>query len=540
MFVLAILLGIVAYTFFLLGLFSLLQTTVVVATTLVFFVSSFLIYRKERVSLSVGKLRKVIKKHKTLTLLYTLLFVQGIVNLLGVLTPETAFDALWYHLTFPKLYLVYETISYIPGGLYYYATMPKLIELLYIPAINFGGDVAAKFVHFLFGIGICFVTYQIARLFLPKLYSILAVVLFYSSLVVAWESTTAYIDLGRTFFEALSVYALMLYVTKQQKLYLSLTGVMLGLAISAKLLALGSVLITVSVLVLFLTQQKKSLKEIFRTLIPVIFFSICIPLPWFIFGYISTGNPVFPFFTHYESDLSWSLLNPLRFISDTFQVFLFASDPLNPLYLVFVPLVIIYYRKFPKPIQLLCWYGLLSVVVWYLTPHTGGGRFILAYLPVYSVLVGAVLTYWSLQKSLQYISLLFFSLLVVCMVAFSTICYRIVALQPAISYLLGQQTKEEYLTNQLQYDFGDFYDIDGFFERTLKPGDTVLLYGFHNLYYLDFPFIHESFVKPGDTFRYIALQNGVLPKRFSDWNKIYYNETTGVSVYASENKTWVY
>jgi hypothetical protein len=96
------------------------------------------------------------------------------------------------------------------------------------------------------------------------------------------------------------------------------------------------------------------------------------------------------------------------------------------------------------------------------------------------------------------------------------------------------------LTNNLNYSFGDFYDTDGYFAKTIKSSDKVLLFGFHNLYYVNFPFIDSSFIKKGDKFNYIAVQGSGIAPRFSDWKEIYYNKMTHVMLYTKEGKEWVY
>ncbi len=68
----------------------------------------------------------------------------------------------------------------------------------------------------------------------------------------------------------------------------------------------------------------------------------------------------------------------------------------------------------------------------------------------------------------------------------------------------------------------------------------MLLYGFHNLYYADFPFIDSSWVEKGDKFNYIATQNSDLPNKFSNWKLIYYNKTTNIKLYTLDRKLWEY
>src|SRR6185437_14950424 len=114
--------------------------------------------------------------------------------------PEIGFDALWYHLTLPKLYLGWHQVRHIPGGLLYYSDMPKLTEMLYISGLAILGETGAKLIHFSFGILCCIALYKVGRKFFSPLLSLIAVAIFYSNLVVGWESISAYIDLARTFF----------------------------------------------------------------------------------------------------------------------------------------------------------------------------------------------------------------------------------------------------------------------------------------------------------------------------------------------------
>ena len=76
--------------------------------------------------------------------------------------------------------------------------------------------------------------------------------------------------------------------------------------------------------------------------------------------------------------------------------------------------------------------------------------------------------------------------------------------------------------------------------KKIRSEDMVLLYGFHNLYYINFPFIDSSYVKKGDVFNYIAVQGNNLPKRFKIWSLIYYNDKTNVKLYSAGGLKWTY
>ena len=163
-----------------------------------------------------------------------------------------------------------------------------------------------------------------------------------------------------------------------------------------------------------------------------------------------------------------------------------------------------------------------------------GSRFILPYLPVVSLAVIVIVDLFKKTKIQLYF------LIIIVIIGFSSISYRFIANYKFLPVVLGLETKQEFLSNNLNFSFGDFYDTDGYFKKYIKSSDTVLLYGFHNLYYVDFNYIDSSWVKKGDVFNYIAVQGSTLPARFLDWSEVYYNRKTNVRVYTKEYKQWQY
>ena len=375
-------------------------------------------------------------------------------------------------------------------------------------------------------------------------YSLIAVLIFYTNLVVGWESTSAYIDLGRAFFEILALYSFMLwYETKQMK-NLIVSAVFVGFATGTKLLGLGSLAIFLILIAgmhmnwnsvrvnvrSVLTKFKHSTVNLLPSFLIYLFIGLLIPLPWFIYAYIHTGNPVYPFFGNdYSVHISAiTLLNPLFFIQSMLSIFLFSPDPTSPLYLIFSPAIVILFPHFSSKIRLIGYYSILALIIWYITPQTGGGRFIIPYLPAFSLLCAVSLEQLNQKKT----KLLFYtSLGAVLFVALISVGYRLAANAKYVPFVLGNETKKEFLANHLNFHFGDFADIDDYFANHINPNDTVLLVGFHNLYYVDFPFIDSSWVKKRDRFNYIAVQNAQLPERFKHWQLVYKNDKTLVKLY---------
>lgn len=542
MFAFALLLGIYSYIIFTLGITGLLYKNVIILFTLVFWVV-VLVWKKRRLILLFTSKVTVQpngpRYRPTLFVLIFFLFIlQIIVNLIGALGPELAFDALWYHLTLPKLYLENHKIFFIPGGLLYYSAMPQLGEMLYTAVLAFDTEILAKIIHLSFGLLTCLAIYKLERKFLSPLVSMIGVIIFYSNLVVAWESTTAYIDLIRTFFEVMALWAFIDWWQNGKRKWIALSAAMVGLSITTKLLAVGSLLIFSVIIIFFELKKLLSRPKIQNTLYLILntfarifaylFIALAVPLPWFIFSYLNTGNPVYPFFTPLYT-VTPEPLTIFGFFKEILYLFTSSPDPLSPLYFIFLPIIIFSFSKFKLEIKIIALYSILSLIVWYFTPRTGGGRFIIPYLPAFSILCAAAYSHIVKNTGTKYTAK--FLVTIIIFVSLITIGYRFAANSKYIPVLLGRQTRQEFLANHLNFAFGDFYDTDNFFKENIKETDKVLLLGFHNLYYVNFPFIDASWQKEGDRFNYIATQNTQLPEKYKNWELIYKNDQTMVKLY---------
>lgn len=417
MFILAVLIGIYSYLIFALGLAGHLQNHYLLGLTGEFIVLSLFFVRLPKLSAKWSGL---------VWGMVVLLAIQAMINLIGALGPELGFDALWYHLTIPKIWIQEQRIYFIPDGRYYYSVMPKLMEMLYLPTLAVGSEIGAKLIHFSFGIMTSGVIFKLARKWLSTEYALLAVVLFYSNLVVGWQSITAYIDLGRTFFEVLAFYYLV-----DRKTYKA--GIVLGLAVCTKTLALGSL----PIFWILMFYQKFNLKSIagFTSL------AFLVASPWLVWAWLSTGNPIYPIF----SELN---ISSVRLISDFISVFIRLPDPLNPIYLMVLPFVFWGYRKFPREVLIYC---LLGLGVWFVLPRSGGGRFILPYLPVWSVLASLAMSRISDGGTRKWMWGMAFALAMV------SVGYRGMANAKFVPFVLARESKQTFLDKYLNWDFGGNY-----------------------------------------------------------------------------------
>ena len=213
-------------------------------------------------------------KQKLVIILISIPLVALVVlNFLLVFTPEMGFDALWYHLTLPKLWLLKHQ-WYFPGGLLYYSVMPRLAETLYIPLLQLFGTSGPKMAQYLAGLGSgVFIWKVLSENKIPKAMKLAGVSLFYCTWLVGWQSGSAYVDLIRTFFEVAALYYSLRGSWK-------IGGLFLGLAIGTKWFSLGSL----AIFSLVFGPQ-------------IIFPALLVSLPWFLIAYHFTGNPIYPIFS---------------------------------------------------------------------------------------------------------------------------------------------------------------------------------------------------------------------------------------------------
>jgi hypothetical protein len=405
-----------------------------------------------------------------------LIIIFAIVSFFKALQPELGFDALWYHLTIPKLYRLWGEIKFIPGGLLYYSAMPKLGELLYW--LFNADDTAAHLLNWGFGLGTVWIIYRLSKDWLAGL-------IFYVTPIVGWLSGSAYIDLIRTFFEVLAFYFIV-----RRKIFFSAAA--LSLAVGTKTLALGSL----PVLALVIYSQDRN----FKSVLVFSFYVLVFSAPWFVVSYLWTGHLFYPLGAGIL-DARHQLVFPQ--IWDLWRLFTTSPDPISPVFLAVLPFII------TKP------YVFLSALVWLFTPRTDWGRFILPYLPVWAVYAAPVIK----TRKILMVMVIFIALI--------NLGYRLAAQREMLPYLLGRESRTAYLCRHLDFSTGVFADCDGWFARNLKPTDYVLVENVHNLYYINFPFVHESWYA-GEPVTHILTYNKVLNKPL-----LYENNLTGLRLYAN-------
>jgi hypothetical protein len=213
-------------------------------------------------------------------------------SFIAALAPEREYDALWYHLYYPRLYL--EGGRFVDQIYDYVSLYPMTWELWFGYGLSMGGQIGAKLLHFAVLPLTGAVVYEMARRFGSGVSPWLAVAIFTTVPTVMWEASTAYIDLALAFHAALFVYALLIYGKTRRWLWFLLAAFNLGMAVASKHLALFLLLIGVFGLFGYIWKQDRSFQAAVVPAALLAVIGLLPAVPWYARSFLATGNPVFP------------------------------------------------------------------------------------------------------------------------------------------------------------------------------------------------------------------------------------------------------
>ena len=461
----------------------------------------------------------------------------ALIPLLGVWTPPTVsleWDSLSYHLADPKLYLQAHRIYYLPWESH--SNFAFTAEMWYLFGLMEGGVPLAKLFHFTCGLGICLAVYAFGIRHFTARVGLLAVGLLASTPLVLWEAGTAYTDLAGTFFAALTLLAVANGMAAREPRWLWLGAVLMGLTLSTKATALGTlVLLAVGLLYWSRRVDQKTPLQAMRTVALWCLLALAVGSPWYIKSVVYTGNPVYPFYSkifggrYWNKELgaaydasnanfgvgktleevhspaaavlsSWNLTMYLLPghppPSTAFRPFNDTQTPLaalSPLLLaaLFFPA---FGRGAPGRVKALGLYALLSSLLWFASAEYI--RYLLPTVPVF-----CLLTAWVLVRALEERWRSGYALagLGVCSLAFTFyVGASLVAVEAPVVF--GRQTREDYIT----HGFAP-YSAMQFINTQLPKNAKIVFYGNPFGFYCDKPYFwgdqqHSTYI-PYNTFQ---------------------------------------
>jgi hypothetical protein len=460
-------------------------------------------------------MRRKLTDNTTASFLFAILLAFFCMEVVLNLIPPISRDALIHHLAVPKLWLKHGGIYEIPWANYAY--YPMNIDLLYVLCLYFKKDIAPKFIHLAFGLGTGLIIYLYLKPKYSRNWGLLGAVIFITTPIVVWLSTTAYVDLGMTFFITASVMSFIRWRDDDYKniKWLLLSGLAMGIAVGSKYNALIAAFILNMILMLSVVWDKH--KQTAALWYGILFFVITAftASPWYLKNYLQTGNPFYPLFggffksLHYHpiveatsrqtieksqqisffkmrevmyGESFWeTLLIPIRmFFQGKDNSYQYFQGALNPVLIIFSPFIFLNKRYGKDKFCFLIFTVFFIAMAFFLTAKQV--RYILPVLPFLAVLavmeIKNILDYLGEKPRLSSLRLgaqiksmarifVLASVAVLLIFNFIYLKNRIETINP-FPYVLGKETREDFLKHHLLH-----YDAVEYINRFL-PDDAVV------------------------------------------------------------------
>ncbi|GIV05474.1 MAG: hypothetical protein KatS3mg016_1049 [Fimbriimonadales bacterium] len=220
---------------------------------------------------------------------------------LCLLPPDgNEWDALAYHLAFPKWYLQAGRMVELP--FMHQSYFPPLQDMLYLLGLGYGSEPMAKVMHWAMGMlaalgAAGFVQRQGGS-------GAWAAALILGAPAFLWQMFSAYADLATALYASLAMFALAHAVREHRGDWLWLAGGMMGFALATKYTALLAWGMWGLIGLVWLWRAHAT--RAIRTLILSGLLALAIGSPWYLRNFLWTGNPVYPFAYEIFGGKNWS------------------------------------------------------------------------------------------------------------------------------------------------------------------------------------------------------------------------------------------
>ena len=402
-------------------------------------------------------------------ILLVLIFLRLLLNFFLAQAPVIEGDALWVHLTMPKLFLrqgkitdIYSLFSYLSFN----------TEMLYLWAMSLKDEIFAQNLSFL--VGGVFMTlgvYIFCQKFFSKKLALLATFIFIFTPLVSWESVSPTVDLFWSFFVFLAFWA---FLEKNHWLGFVFLGFAFGTKSVLTLIPAAGLIFIIG----------------FENLFPGVLVAFLLWLPYLLRSFLLTGNPIYPLFPQFlgggglETKALVSLHSQFYerglpfwdFLTYWWRLSIFPrkfGPDIGPLYLVFGPLGLIFWQRlFLKTKKLAFRLGIFCLIFyafWYFfSVHSV--RYLLPIFPFLAILLAATIRYLIENGGLvKFLTLMILVLFVP--MSFLTYFWSFEKYAPKLKYALGKMSREEYLFEALPYSRDLFW-----LNKNLPADAKVLLF----------------------------------------------------------------
>jgi hypothetical protein len=213
-------------------------------------------------------------------------------SLSQAMTPPWDCDGLMYHLQAPKLFLKAGKLLLLPD--IWQANGPLTTEMLYMLGLAFGSATFAKLLHLTYAAMLVIATYSLANRLINRTAGWLSAAILIGIPIFPIWGTLAIADMAWALHEFLSLYAVILWMERKQSRWLILAGLMMGLGIGSKYLALG--MFGILAIWILWESRHSAFDQTLQNVFIFVMTTSVVGSPWYMKNLIWSGNPVYPFF----------------------------------------------------------------------------------------------------------------------------------------------------------------------------------------------------------------------------------------------------
>jgi len=443
---------------------------------------SFLVSYRE-IKYFLSHCSQILKFHWGLIPICIVLLLGIILNIGG---PPISFDALVYHLSIPDIYIKNHKILNIPYLVF--SNYPLNVEMLFLLAIGLKSDTLARLIHFSFGIFTGLSIYALTKTYFGSRQGVIAILVFFSMPSIIFIMSFAFNDLGLTYYVVLAVYAMCNWSKINDRKWLILSGIMVGLAIGVKYS--GVICLIILSVFIIMTKSKIPVKAV-KELSIFSFIGLLLVSPYLIKNLIFVGNPVYPFLYKFFGGENWSDFNTQRFIQEMTHYgpsspgilrylvlpFFITCDwhtgdiPIGPLLLLYLPFLF-FIKNVDRVVKYLLMFCGLYFFFWTISSMVV--RFLFPCIVLLCPVVAYVIK--EIRKSF-----LFELPIVIALILNIYTLYTAIGEHP--EFYLENKTREEKLL--LAEPVKDYYNVIKFINEKLPQESKILFIGEPRRYYCE-------------------------------------------------------
>ena len=458
-------------------------------------------------------------------ILLLILAIQVFFNLAGASVLPSGWDALGEHLARAKEWIRLHRLEAIPYINYIQRGQPFNVGMLYGMSLLIKDAILAKLIHFSFGIMTAIGVYSLGRRYFSFKVGLFSAAIFYAIPAVAYLSTTAYVDLGLTFYAFLALYAFINWTATSRRSWLIVSAVMSGLCVGSKYA--GFLPIAILVLgILFHSWfiRKEKFIIVGRNLLLFVLLAGLAGSFWYVRDFIIYGRliPLELAFRLWRviKNAFWRMVtlgpfNPenlpsalaldLSFLRDKalvpWKLTMYGSvlgrvyDPggVGVFFLAFLPFFLLPRFRKNRVIRFVFYYSLVFFVVWMLFSPIK--RYLIPIFPLLSIMVAyIIIRTWEARKIIR---VPLFSLVTL------TLFFQMIYLAPEglgkiyqrVLVLAGVTCQEDYIMKN-----EETYPVYSYINRNLSSEAKLLIMDIR-AFYCDRPYITSIIRKDGGRYR---------------------------------------